>query len=100
MSGSNDAADDRDDSASAGSSGGQRGMEDLAGEWARQEEHDASDRLFEAVVRATQDELLSSVRAMAYQMVGPDDAEDVISSVWGKLWAKQRPPGHVAPGQA
>ena len=93
MSGSNDATDDRDDAASEGSSGGQRDMESLALEWARQVERDRSDRLFEAVVRAAQDELLTSVRAMAYQLVGRDDAEDVISSVWGKLWAKQKPPG-------
>jgi hypothetical protein len=98
MSGSDDPADDRDDAASAGSSGGQRDMEGLVREWARQEEQDQSDQLFEAVVRAAQDELLASVRAMACQLVGPDDAEDVINSVWGRLWAKQRPPGHVRPG--
>jgi len=92
MSGSNDAADDRDDAAPVGSSGGQGDMEGLAREWARQDERDASDQLFEAVVGAAQHELLTSVRAMAYQLVGPDDAEDVINSVWGKLWAKHRPP--------
>ena len=95
MSGSNESADDRDDAASAGPTGGQRGMEALAREWALQDERDRSDRLFEAVVRAAQDELLTSVRAMAYQMVGPDDVEDVINSVWGKLWAKQKCPGRL-----
>lgn len=99
MSGINDAADDRDDAAVAGSAGSQRDMESLACEWARHDEHDRSDRLFEAVVRAAQDELLTSVRAMAYQMVGPDDAEDAINSVWGKLWAKQRPRGGPGPAE-
>jgi len=95
MSDSNDATDDRDDAASAGSSGGQRQVEGLAREWARQVERDRSDRLFDAVVRAAQDELLTSVRAMAYRLVGPDDAEDVISDVWARLWEKQIPPGRT-----
>jgi hypothetical protein len=99
MSGINDAADDRDDAAAAGSAGGQRDMESLAREWARHDEHDRSDRLFEAVVRAAQDELLTSVRAMACQMVGPEDAEDAINSVWGKLWAKQGPRGGPDPAE-
>ena len=99
MSGINDAADDRDDAAVAGSAGGQRDIESVAREWARHDECERSDRLFEAVVRAAQDELLTSVRAMAYQMVGPDDAEDAIDSVWGKLWEKQKHPGRSVPAE-
>lgn len=99
MSVSNEGADGRDDAASAGTSDGQRGMEGLAREWARHDERERSDRLFEAVVRAAQDELLTSVRAMAYQMVGPDDAEDAIDSVWGKLWEKQKHPGRSGPAE-
>jgi DNA-directed RNA polymerase specialized sigma24 family protein len=96
MSGSNDGTDDRDDAASAGSSGGQRDVEGLAREWARRAERDQSDRLFEALVLAAQAELLRSVRAMAGRLVGPDEADDVINSVWARLWANQRALGTPA----
>jgi hypothetical protein len=90
MSGSTGAADDRDDANSAASSDGQRDIEGLAREWAGQAESGQGDRLFEAVVLAAQAELLRSARAMACQLVGPDEADDVINSVWSRLWAKQK----------
>jgi len=90
MSGSNGAADDRDDAAAAGSSGGQRDVERLAREWASQAECDHGDRLFEAVVLAAQAELLRSARAMADRLVGPTDAGEVINGVLSKLWARQK----------
>jgi RNA polymerase sigma factor (sigma-70 family) len=90
MSGSNGAADDRDDAAAAGSSGGQRDVERLAREWASQAECDQGDRLFEAVVLAAQAELLRSAHAMADRLVGPADADDVINGVLSKLWSRQK----------
>lgn len=90
MSGSNGAADDREDAAAAGSSGGQRDVERLAREWASQAECEQGDGLFEAVVLAAQAELLRSARAMADRLVGPADADDVINGVLSKLWTRQK----------
>jgi RNA polymerase sigma factor (sigma-70 family) len=99
MSGSNGAADDRDDAAAAGSSGGQRDVERLAREWASQAECDQGDRLFEAVVLAAQAELLRSARAMANRLVGPADADDVINGVLSKLWSRQKLRGTSGPAE-
>lgn len=99
MSESNDPVYDSDDAAAARSSGGQGSVDGLALAWARQSERDRSDQMFDALVRAAESELLTTARSIANRLVGPDDAEDVINTVWAKLWRKQRPPPAQGPAE-
>jgi hypothetical protein len=74
---------------SAVSSGGEPDMNGLARDWALCGERERADQLFEILVRAVEAELLSSARAMASKLLGANDVEDAISTVWTKLLAKR-----------
>jgi DNA-directed RNA polymerase specialized sigma24 family protein len=90
--------DDVPDGTSAVSSGSQPSMNGLARDWALCGERERADQLFEALVRAVEAELLSSARALASKLLGANDVEDAISTVWMKLLAKRN--GAIGPGQA
>src|ERR1700676_3136736 len=70
----------------------------LARDWALCDEAEPADQLFEALIQAVEAELLTSARAMAYQLVGSHDGEDAISTVWAKLLAKRK--DTIGSGQA
>src|ERR1035438_9062938 len=82
--------DDVPDRAPAVSSGSHQSTNRLARDWALCYERERADQLFEALIQAVEAELLTSARAMAYQLVGAHDGQDAISIVWAKLWAKRR----------
>jgi DNA-directed RNA polymerase specialized sigma24 family protein len=89
-----DLPDDLPDRAPGVSSDGQPGVNDAGGTaeaLALGDEHGRTDQSFEDIVRTAGAELLDSARSYARRLVGANDADDALNTVWEKIWTRFDP---------